>query len=269
MKRLFLAAVVAAVSATAGLHAVTFGQPDGSKHPYVGTIIFQTPTGYFSCSATLMSSTVLLTAGHCTEEGGVANLQTWAKFTPSISFPGRANYATLGDYLNDPANGWIKGTAIPHPQYADFNAFPMTFDVGVVTLNTPVTMNVYGALPPQNFLLTVKPGKQSENRFTVVGYGMQGFIKPFLEDIYARYNGQVKLVETNSTFTGGQSAKFTNNPGTGGGTCFGDSGGPVFYSNTNMVVAVVSWGITPCIGVDYQFRVDTAVAQNFLRTYIP
>jgi secreted trypsin-like serine protease len=63
-------------------------------------------------------------------------------------------------------------------------------------------------------------------------------------------------------------AKYTNNPGTGGGTCFGDSGGPIFYSNTNMVVSVVSWGITPCIGVAYNFRTDTSLAQDFLRQYI-
>jgi secreted trypsin-like serine protease len=97
---------------------------------------------------------------------------------------------------------------------------------------------------------------------------MQGLIKPFFEDTYARYFGRVKLVELKSTFNGGHSAKFTSNPGTGGGTCFGDSGGPVFYGNTNMVVAVVSWGITPCIGVSYEFRVETAIALNFLRGYI-
>jgi hypothetical protein len=29
----------------------------------------------------------------------------------------------------------------------------------------------------------------------MVGYGMQGFVKPFLEDTYARYFGQVILYE--------------------------------------------------------------------------
>lgn len=266
MKNLVLAAATAALFAGAAVHAVTFGEPDGTKHPYVGTILFQRPSGYYSCSATLMSPTVLLTAGHCTEEAGEPNLQTWASFASNISFPGRANYASLGDYLNDPKNGWIKGTAIPHPQYDDFSEFPLTYDVGVVLLAKSVRMSTYGALPPQDFLRSIKGAK--DNTFTVVGYGMQGLIKPFLEDIYARYNGQVKLIELNSTSTGGQSAKFTNNPGTGGGTCFGDSGGPVFYGATNMVTAVVSWGITPCIGVDYQFRVDTNIALDFLRTYI-
>src|SRR5687767_255451 len=84
MKKFVFGALLATVISGAVLRAVTFGQPDGTRHPHVGAIIFQTPSGYFSCSATLMSPNVLLTAGHCTEEGGVRNLQTWAKFTPAI-----------------------------------------------------------------------------------------------------------------------------------------------------------------------------------------
>ena len=267
MKSLRIALAAATVLvASAALYAVTFGEPDGKRHPYVGTILFETPSGFFSCSATLMSPTVLLTAGHCTEEAGVVNLNTWVKFTPAIAFPGRSAYPTLGAYLDDKKNGWIKGEAVPHPQYDDFAQFPETFDIGVVLLRHAVTMDTYGALPTENFLAGIKSA--ADNRFTVVGYGLQGLVQPFFEDKYERYQGQVKLVELKSTSNAGQSAKFTNNPGTGGGSCFGDSGGPVFYGSTNMVVAVVSWGITPCIGVDYQFRVDTTTALDFVRPYL-
>ena len=127
-------------------------------------------------------------------------------------------------------------------------------------------MATYGELPPLGFLTSIK--KAADNRFTVVGYGMQGLIKPFNSDIWARYVGSVKLIELNSTANGGQSAKYTNNPGTGGGTCFGDSGGPIFYKDTNVVVSVVSWGRTPCIGVDYNFRIDIPEAQDFVEPYL-
>jgi hypothetical protein len=253
-------------STAAALHAVTFGEPDGIRHPYAGTIIFQTPTGYFSCSGTLLTSTVLVTAGHCTSERGTPNLKTWANFSPSISFSGRQNYSSLGEYLDYKRNGWIPGDAIPHPNYRDFAQFPATYDVGVVLLKRRVALSAYGALPPEGFLTAIRSA--ADNNFTVVGYGLQGYIKPFLEDIYERRQGTVKLVELNSTFDAGMSAKFTNNPGTGGGSCFGDSGGPVFYANTNIVTAVVSWGNTPCIGVDYQFRLDTQIALEFLRGYV-
>lgn len=69
---------------------------------------------------------------------------------------------------------------------------------------------------------------------------------------------------TLSHLTGGICAQFSSNPGIRGGSCFGDSGEPFFYGTSNLVVSVVNWGRTPCIGVDYQFRVDAPVAQDFL-----
>lgn len=250
--------------------AVTFGEPDGSAHPYVGTVLFETPSGWYSCSATALSPTVVLTAGHCTEEGAVTNLNTFVKFTDSISLPAGTTSTNLLTALNNPANGWIKGTAIPHPQYDDYAQFPRTFDVGIILLSTPVTLPVYGALPPIGFLETfVTKRSQSDNKFSVVGYGMQGFLKPFYSDIWARYKGTVRLIELNSNLNGGQSAKFTANPGQGGGSCYGDSGGPIFYGTSNIVVAVVSWGNTPCIGNSHEFRTDTAVARTFIDSYLP
>jgi hypothetical protein len=135
-----------------------------------------------------------------------------------------------------------------------------------VVLSKAVQFSTYGELPSLNFLGTIRT--PAENTFTVVGYGMQGYIPAFYSDLWTRYVGQTRLVELHSTWDGGQSAKYTNNPGIGGGTCFGDSGGPIFYSNTNIVVSVVSWGQTPCIGVDYNFRTDIQTSQDFIDSYL-
>jgi secreted trypsin-like serine protease len=246
--------------------AVTFGEPDLGRHPYVGTLLFQTGTGWYSCSGTLIAPTVVLTAGHCTKEGGFPNVNTFVKFTPSISLADRPEGVSLLSYLENSKNGWVKGTAIAHPLYDDYAQFPRTYDVGVVLLAKPVKLSTHGELPPEGFLQTLTAtSSQTDNRFTLVGYGMQGVIRPFASDIWERYQGTVRLIELNSANTGGQSAKFTNNPGLGGGSCYGDSGGPIFYGNTNMITAVVSWGITPCIGNSYEFRIDTAVALDFIR----
>ena len=248
--------------------AITFGQPDTDNiYPYVGTLLFTFDgANYYSCTGTLLSSTVMLTAGHCTEEAGQANLHTWVNFDQEISFENRSNYPSLLAFLN---MEWIPAVATPHPMYDDCNQWPDTYDVGIVTLSEPVTLSTYGQLADLNFLESVPKGKK-QNSFTVVGYGMQGVINPFYSDIWARYYGTVKLIELNSAWTGNDaSAKFTNNPGTGGGTCYGDSGGPTFYQNTNIVVAVTSWGHTPCIGVDFEYRVDTATAQDFVNPYLP
>lgn len=250
--------------------AVTFGKPDGNAHPHVGNILFERPDGYYSCTGTMLSPTVMLTAGHCTEEVGVANARTWVTFSPDVSIQsGCSTRKCLNKWLDNPKNGWLRGTAHPHPLYADFAGWPSapTYDAGVITLATPVALATYGELPSLGFLETIRSA--AENKFTVVGYGLQGYIPAFYSDAWTRYVGTVKLLETNGTWSGGgTTAKFSNNPGTDGGTCFGDSGGPIFYSNTNVVVAIVSWGNTPCIGTDYNFRTDIPATQDFVDPYL-
>src|SRR5512141_1355099 len=48
--------------------AITFGEPDGNAHPFVGSMVLRIPDeGVFQwCSGTLITSNVFLTASHCT-----------------------------------------------------------------------------------------------------------------------------------------------------------------------------------------------------------
>ena len=266
VSRAVFAGLLLVLFAAGNANAITFGNPDGNAHPHVGTLLFvQNGVGFFSCSGTLISPTVMLTAAHCVEGEGQLNDVTYVRFTED-ALQGINNYPTTQDWLD---NEWILASqVIPHPQYDDYAQFPDTFDVGLVILSEPVFLSTYGALPFLGFLDDVfnAPGN-SENWFTAVGYGAHGVLQPFvLPNDFARYNGNTRLIELNSTYNGpGSSAKFSNNPGnTQGGTCFGDSGGPIFYQDTNIITAVVSFGITPCIGVDYQFRIDTEIAQDFI-----
>jgi hypothetical protein len=244
---------------------ITFGKPDGNAHPYVGALLFR-PGGdprLFSCTGTLLSPTVVLTAGHCVESEGKLNDVTYVRFTEN-ALADRAAYPTTQAWLD--AEWILAERVIPHPQFSDFSAFPNTYDVGLVILSEPVILPRYGALPKLGLLESLSGRNKL---FTAVGYGMQGLIKPFESDIFARYAGTTRLIETKSTINGpGHSAKFTNNPGRAGGTCFGDSGGPIFYGTTNIIGAITSFGRTPCIGVDFNFRIDTRIAQNFILPYL-
>jgi hypothetical protein len=251
-------------------HAITFGQPDGNAHPHVGTLLFvQNGDGFFSCTGTLISPTVLLTAGHCVEGGGVENEVTYVRFTEN-ALQGIEDYDTVQEWLD--AEWILAADVIPHPDFDDFSEFPQTFDVGLVILSQPVFVATYGVLPQEGFLEQVLRQKDNKtNWWTAVGYGVQGVLRPFAADEFARFRTTARLVELKSTNNGpGSSAKFTNHPGGGtGGTCFGDSGGPIFYQDTPIIGAVVSFGITPCIGVDYQFRIDTDTALDFIEANIP
>ena len=58
--------------------AVTDGELDRDGHPYVGLMVAQDAAGnpMWRCSGTLLSSTVFLTAGHCTETPA-AHVEIW------------------------------------------------------------------------------------------------------------------------------------------------------------------------------------------------
>jgi hypothetical protein len=277
-----LAASVAAMAAlSAPALAITWGQPDGNAHPNVVNLIFERPEGLFSCTGTLLSPTVVLTAGHCTEEGGAVNLNTWVRNDPDLdaAFTAeRPSYASTRAWLNAT---WSKGQAVPHPQYNDYAQFPDTYDVGVVVLATPIYVTEYGALPTlgQFEYLRKSRGSIANRRAVIVGYGLQGKIPAFSQDDWVRYRGESSVANLeNGNVLGAQNFQFTNSPGKGngvGGTCSGDSGGPAVWVNpatgreTNIVMAVNSYSITPlCNGVDYQQRTDISVTLDFVTPYL-
>src|SRR6476660_505468 len=154
-----LAALAAALLIAAPVSAVTNGVPDANEHPYVGELLFYQPDaidsrfddpgGWFSCSGTLISPTVIVTAGHCTfgvglngastthdgrdttaAQGGVGGNDVWISFAaapnfsilpPSAGFvpdPTAQRYAAWRDALNC-SSEWHRGIATPHPLYDD------------------------------------------------------------------------------------------------------------------------------------------------------
>jgi len=241
--------------------AITDGTLDGNGHPYVGLMVAQDAAHkpLWRCSGTLISSTVFLTAGHCTE-APAAHVEIW--------FAADVEHGTPGNGY--PLDGDVGGTPHTHPQY-DPNAFYL-YDLGVVTLDAPVVMGTYGELPGLNQLDKLKKqrGKQ-DITFTAVGYGLQKSFptaaawKNQAQKI--RMVARPKLISINTGFTGAGSLVLSNNAHTGG-TCFGDSGGPNFIGTSNVIAGVTSFGKnSTCAGTGGVYRVDRADDLNWLANF--
>jgi len=121
-------------------------------------------------------------------------------------------------------------------------------------------MDEYGVLPQQDVLDGMKKRRgQQDTTFTAVGYGLQRINPVFVEAERVRLFARPRLIQINTPgSTGDFSVLLSNNHSTGG-TCFGDSGGPNFINETNVVGGVTSFGKNGnCAGTGGVYRVDRA-----------
>jgi V8-like Glu-specific endopeptidase len=84
-------------AAAVRIAAVTDGELDGNRHPYVGLMVAQAADGtpLWRCSGTLLSPTIFLTAGHCTE-APAAHVEIWFDADVESGIPGNG-YPFKGD----------------------------------------------------------------------------------------------------------------------------------------------------------------------------
>jgi hypothetical protein len=264
-----LATVIGA--STAPAQASTGGTPDGETHPNVGLILFYAPDGRFRCSATLVSPTVLVTAAHCTDGDLGKVLVTFDSVIaeqPPSPFPVAADPTVGYTQAELEAEGYLSGTAHTHPEYSDFTDINNWNDLGVVVLDQPVNDIAPAAIAGLGRLDQIRTADLRRTLFTAVGYGTEvrkpesGPQKPQpmsypLIRRYVDMPGQ-KLTPQILQTNGNEKDPF----GTGG-TCFGDSGGPVFLDGE--IVAVTSYGYTQnCRYLGGYQRVDIAVSQDWL-----
>jgi hypothetical protein len=201
----------------------------------------------------------VLTAGHCT--GAPGEFSGLRVFTESDVQNGDNNFPFAGPNSVEAAS-WSS-----HPDYP-FAPFFVN-DVGVINLAEPVDLDPadYGQLPVADQFDSLKPRRQ--NTFTAVGYGLQQINPVHVTAERIRMRAEPHLLQINVPgFTGDFSFLLSNNASSGG-TCFGDSGGPNFYRDTNTVAGVTSFGLNgTCGGTGGVFRLDRQNVLDYIESAI-
>jgi len=257
-----LAVCAAGIVATAGL-AITGGETD-TIHKNVGVVRFTTADGRFRCSGTLISDTVVLTAGHCTE-GPATNV--YVSFDDALQ-PDPLQAGITAAEKAARAEHYITGTAHPDPGWTGKLSIAKQHDQGVVVLDAAASSKWPGItpapLPPVGYL-DRNQGALKNETFTLSGYGVaigdkkaqivireRRMTTSFLKNVQS----EVVVFQING-----------NDPKAGGGSCFGDSGGPVF--NHGYVLGDASYvNSLSCNATGSYQRTDTAYSRSFLNTFL-
>ena len=230
-----LTVLIAVASLAIPVQAITNGQPDAGRHPYVVFIVADNANGpAWRGTGILLNSRVVLTAGHVTD-GAVAT-RIWI----AESVEGNPEYPRSGTTSYD-------GTPHTHPNFAigNFPGLPgwITHDVGIIVLTEPApVVSKYGQLPSEDLTETLPIMTDID----LVGYGVQvnlrGGGKPVWTGLKNRLYAPADLLSTQSVISD-EFITCSANPAQGkGSTAFGDSGGPALLGGTDTVLAVTSFG---------------------------
>lgn len=238
--------------------AIRYGSPDGEDHPYVGILFAGDGQGRnWRCSGALVSPTVFVTAGHCVN-GAVYGL---------VFFDSDAEFLKTDCCWED----GLPGTPFLHPEFKP-EAFWL-FDAGVVVLDEPYDLDEYAELPVAGELDAMKNRRGNQDTsFTAVGYGLQWRNPVFIQADWVRMSATLRLVSVDGpSFNGepnGFSMLLSANHSTGG-TCSGDSGGPNFIGDSNVIGGVSSYAFSiTCSGTTGVYRLDKQHNLDFINSFI-
>jgi len=259
-----LAALALLLTATGSAGAIVYGEPDGNTHKNVGALIADwdpdNPGLELLCSGTLISSTVFLTAAHCTDF-----LEDMGMTQAYVTFDVDADPVTADTTL-------FLGTMHTHPGYPGPQSDPK--DVAVLTFDDGINGIKPAKLPKAGVLDQLKSeGKLKGSKYTAVGYGVHepefgagGPTWPFDGE---RWRAVSEFNALNAAWL-----RLSQNDATSdGGTCFGDSGGPNFFGTgretvPGTIASITVTGDAMCVATNDTYRMDIKSVRSFLADFV-
>ena len=259
-----------ALAMTTTVFAAWGGEPDGNRHPMVGAMFADFNgdgkiTGdELICSGSYAGPSVdgeydvFLTAGHCVV---IAPVYGFSQFEVSfdnevLDADGPTGLIPSEMFYWDPAFGHDAG---------DFH------DLGVILLPAGSVVGIDPVqLPPAGYLDGLrKAAALKDVDVENVGYGVVPTWKQpggtqFEFDGVRRTSVSLIKGLTKSNVLFNQNVDATGL----GGLCFGDSGSPQFLAETTVIISTTSGGDGNCRAHNYNYRLDTASARNFLGQFI-
>jgi len=262
---LFVVVSIAGLFTPLKVKAITYGYVDSNNtYSNAGAFIVKSPSGaiFPICSGTLITPDVFLTASHCTQY--FSNTLAPAGYTAYVSFDKSIPFGSL---TSSKTKLLAVQNVVTNPNYNQTQSD--SGDIGVLVLQSNVKGLTPATLPSCGLLdqLAAQNGLK-DAVFTNAGYGLQNRVVgggvPYFQDV-----NPIPRMYSFSSFNSlnGGYIRLSQNPSTGnGGTCFGDSGGPNFFTFNGQLIltSITITGDSVCRSTNVDYRLDTASAQAFL-----
>jgi hypothetical protein len=201
-------------------------------------------------TGTVISPTVVLTVAH-----GAARLEAATRSDQAgVSF----------DPIVSSSSVWYQGTIHIDPA---FNPnVPGVGDHAVIVFPDPLPV-APAALPTESALSRIAPTTLRSTSFPVVGYGVSRLVPGSPNPDFT--SGGTRKSDR-ATFQGLKPQLLKLQLPGHDQACIGDSGGPSFLGDTNVISGITLGALGGCIssGTVTQMRVDTPAARAFLGAYV-
>jgi hypothetical protein len=227
-------------------NAIIGGAPDGTEHSWVAGVQAADGSGVVF-SGVAISQTAVLTVAH----GAIRIERATGSLQARVTF----------DPVADGSATWYQGTMHIDPAYNP--SVPGVGDYAIVEFPTPLPVDPARLPTPNSF----SPRSLSATTLPVVGYGTTALVPGTPNPDFS--SGGIRKVDV-ATFHALKPELVKLRMPDGDQVCVGDSGGPSFLGDTDLVAGITLGALGGCIssGSVTQMRVDTSAARAFIGQFV-